>query len=133
MFFWSFGSHQKLLLRLIDLYLPETSIFLCIFFQVQVTSKHKDMFAVDSVKVTFKDRSQFEAKFPSQRIKFKTKIVTAKYFSRLELLEKYVYEDLRHCCHATRMRPISTGYTPKFPEEQLSNSLIPKEWQIAIP
>ena len=78
---------------------------------------HKDMFAVDSVKVTFKDRTQFEAKFPSQRIKFKTKIVTAKYFSRLELLEKYVYEDLRHCCHAARMNPLSTGYIPKFQEE----------------
>ena len=78
------------------------------------------MFAVDSVKVTFKDKSQFEAKFPSKRIKFKSKIVTAKYYSRLELLEKYVYEDLRRCCSRERKRPLSTGYTPKFPE--LSNT-----------
>ena len=74
------------------------------------------MFSVDSVKVNFKDRSQFEAKFPSKRIKFKSKIVTAKYYNRLDLLEKYVYEDLRRCtCH--RRLQDTNGYTPKFPEE----------------
>ena len=74
------------------------------------------MFSVDNVKVTFKNGSQFEAKFPSKRSKFKSKIVTAKYYSRLDWLEKYVYEDLRRCsCHRTGQH--GTGYSPKFPEE----------------
>ena len=74
------------------------------------------MFSVDSVKVNFKDRSQFEAKFPSKRVNFKSKIVTAKYYSRLDLLEKYVFEDLRHCTCHRRMQETS-GYSPKFPDE----------------
>ena len=65
------------------------------YLQVQVLSTHEDMFSVGNVKVTFKDGSQFEAKFPSKRSNFHSKIVTAKYYSRLDWLEKDV-NDLKN-------------------------------------